>query len=120
MFTASTLAFCGNGVQAEDFARRSAAAHEALGAQASREEWAHARLVLAYSLLNRADPVIDEAATVAATAVDIVERYRTHTVLQRVRDLVVRLRDHRRVPAVAALYERTAAVTPSAPAKGVR
>lgn len=109
MFTASTLAFCGEGVHAETFARRSIAAHEASGiGKAFQEEWANALLSLAFALLQREHPVVDEAAITVVQAIDLVDDYPTHTVIQRAGELAARLHEHRALPAVADLGERLA------------
>ncbi len=108
MFAAVTLSYCRDGEHAEPFARRSISAHEA-NASASPEEWAHALLALSSALLYRQHPVIEESATVAAQAVDMTDGYPTHTVIQRVEDLVADMSHYRSVLAVGALQERVIA-----------
>ncbi|MGH3661259.1 MAG: hypothetical protein ACRDTQ_05305 [Micromonosporaceae bacterium] len=115
MFAAVTLSYCGEGEHAEPFARRSVSAHET-NASASREEWAHALSALSSALLYRKSPIVEEAATLAAQAIDVTNGYSTHTVIQRVANLLEDMTPHYSVPSVAALREQvTAARRPTLP-----
>ncbi len=109
MFTASTLGSIGEGVEAEPWARRSVAAHEAAGPRANREEWGHALLTLATALIHRERPEPEEAARVGVKVLDVVDGHPTHTVSQRAGEMLGMLADHRSLPVVADFRERLAA-----------
>ncbi|WP_131787859.1 transcriptional regulator [Protofrankia symbiont of Coriaria ruscifolia] len=108
MFTASTLASIGEGQEAEPWARRSVAAHEAAGPRANREEWGHALLTLATSLISRQRPEPEEAARIGVQVLDVVDGHPTHTVTQRAGEMLGMLTDHRGLPAVVDFRERLA------------
>ncbi|WP_322778851.1 hypothetical protein [Frankia sp. Cas4] len=111
MFTASTLGSIGEGVEAEPWARRSVAAHEAVGPRANREEWGHALLTLATSLIYRERPEPEEAARIGVQVLEVVDGYPTRTVSQRTGEMLGMLAKYRALPAVVDFRERLAAAS---------
>ncbi|WP_165486266.1 helix-turn-helix transcriptional regulator [Frankia sp. Cppng1_Ct_nod] len=109
MFTAGTLGSIGEGAEAEPWARRSVAAYETAGPRANREEWGHALLTLATSLIRRDRPEPEEAARIGVQVLDVVDSHPTHTVTQRAGEMLGMLADHRSLPAVVDFRERLAA-----------
>ncbi|WP_250282194.1 MULTISPECIES: helix-turn-helix domain-containing protein [unclassified Frankia] len=109
MFAASALTSIGYGQEAEPWARRSVAAHEATGPQVNREEWGHALLTLSAALICRDHPDPEEAARVGVQVLDVVDGHPTHTVTQRAGEMLGMLADYRTLPAVVDFRERLAA-----------